>query len=99
MPDVPDFYCSHHSREAGEHLCGTAPNVTTWFLLEYSGRWERDAFRDSDLPAAVKEQLDAHLSAIPLSRIQFIRQQPRLAPEGIAFFVVQSCEAQAALYG
>jgi hypothetical protein len=92
------FFCSDYSRDAGEALFGTVTTTATWFLLEYNGRWERTAFESSDLPAPVKERLQAHLAAIPQSKIQVIRQNPRLAPEGIALFVARTTESDPALY-
>jgi len=98
MTDTPTLFCSYFSREAGEQLFGTATSVAVWFLLEYEGRWGPDAFADSDLPAPVKERLTAHLSAIPRSRLQLIRQKPHISPPGIAFFVALSRESHPALY-
>jgi hypothetical protein len=93
-----DERCSQISLDLGEQLFGTAPVVTTWFLLEYNGRWESKAFEDSALPENVKEWLAQQAAAIPDSRIQMIRQQPRLAPEGLAFYIVLSREANPTIY-
>lgn len=98
MTDTPSLVCSAYSLEAGEQLFGTATNVATWFLLEYDGRWEREAFDLSDIPAPVKEYLEQQAKAVPRPRIQTIRQKPCLAPEGIAFFVGLGRESSPAIY-
>jgi hypothetical protein len=96
---APDITCSAWSAQTAEQLFGTAPTVKTWFLLEYEGRWEPDAFENSDLPPAVKDHLLRHSLTVPQPRIQVIRQKPRLAPPGdIAFFVALSRDESPALY-
>jgi hypothetical protein len=92
------FFCADQSLSVGEKLFGTVSTVTTWFLLEYTGRWESKAFESSDLPAPVKERLNHHLAAVPQSRLQLIRQRPRTTPKGIAFYVGVAREIQPVLY-
>lgn len=91
------FFCSQLSRAANEQLAGSATHATIWFLLEYSGRWEPDAFPASDISPPVRQRLQAALEAHPDSRLQLIRQPGRTAA-GITFFVALSCEAYATLY-
>lgn len=91
-----DFFCSAVSLERGEQLFGTATRVDTWLLLEYNRPWKRDAFPESDLPDAVKAHLSQAASALPNSRIQFIRQQPN--PPGVALFVAVTREREPVLY-
>ncbi len=79
--------CAAFSMESGESLFGTVKPVQVWLLLEFNGRWNSEAFDDSDLPEAVKTRLTTWLVTIPQSRILLIRQKPRLAPEGIQFYV------------
>jgi hypothetical protein len=93
-----ETFCSTLSRASGEPLFGTATQAEVWFLLEYDAVWERKAFESSTLPPAIKERLAAQVSAIPQARVQVIRQSPRRAPEGIAFFVALTSERDPALY-
>jgi hypothetical protein len=67
-------------------------------LLEFDGRWEPEALKDSAIPATAQNHLQNALESIPQSQVLLIRQQPRLAPEGIAFFVVIGREVNPALY-
>lgn len=97
MADSAAVTCSAFSHETGEQLYGTSAHVAVWFLLEYEGRWESEAFEHAGLPAPVKEALARQAAAIPHSRIQLIRQKPRLAPEGIAFFVILGRENHPAM--
>lgn len=91
-------YCADQSWQAGEQLFGTVSTVMTWFLLEYNGRWERKAFESSNIPDPVKERLNHHLNTIPGSRLQLLRQFPRLAPDGIAFYIGLARETDPVLY-
>lgn len=93
-----DIHCADVSREMGENLYGTAPAVRTWLLLEYDQPWEAKAVTQNDLPPAVQARLNAHLDAIPESRLLLIRQQPRTDTPGLAFFVVRACADDPALY-
>jgi hypothetical protein len=90
--------CSIYSRDAGEQLFGSAKQVSAYFLLEFDGRWEAEAFQDSAIHPPVKHWLQAALDAIPRSTVQLIRQQPRLAPAGIAFYAALIRESGPALY-
>jgi len=92
------FYCSDRALQGEEPLPGTAPVVTTWFLLEYSGRWEPEAFKDSALADPIKTHLSSLLDSIPRSRIQMIRQQSRPTSEGVALYIVLSREVHPVLY-
>lgn len=92
MTGPVELHCSHTSREADEQLFGTASTATTWLLLEYDGRWGRKAYEQSDLPAPVKDWLAHQEKTLPGARVQVIRQNPRLAPDGIAFYVALARE-------
>jgi hypothetical protein len=96
MNDV-DF-CSTHSLEVGEQLFGSTKQVSAYFLLEFDGRWEAEAFRDSAVRPPVKHWLQAALDVIPRAKVQLIRQQPRLAPAGIAFYAALVREVNPVLY-
>jgi hypothetical protein len=95
---MTDMFCSTHSAQAGEQLFGSAKPITTYFLLEFDGRWELEAFKDSAIPAPVKGWLQTALDTIPRSQALLIRQQPRRAPEGNAFFVALVRESNPVLY-
>lgn len=92
------FYCAVVSRAAGEPLTGTAPHITTWFLLEYPGRWQPRAANDNNLPEPVKARLDSYLRFIPRARLLLIRQRPRLASPGLRLFVALTHADRPALY-
>ncbi len=92
MSGPVEMRCSVTSRETDEQLFGTAATATTWLMLEYDGRWERKAYEQSDLPDAVIAWLARQEAALPDARVQLIRQNPRLAPDGIAFFVALARE-------
>lgn len=93
-----DFYCSAVSRDVGEPLTATAPHITTWFLLEYPGRWASRAAKDNELPEPVKSRLDSYLRYIPQSRLLLIRQRPRVATPGLRFFVALTHADRQTLY-
>ncbi len=93
MSEPEPLRCSQTSQAADEQLFGTATVAATWLLLEFDGRWGREAFEECDLPPAVRAWLQGQLEALPGARIQMLRQNPRLAPEGIAFYVAQAREA------
>lgn len=93
----PDFYCCEYSERAGEQLFGTATRVNVWLALEYTRPWSGDAFATSDIPELVKQTLNGHLAAIPLSRLQLIRQ-PAPTAANITFFVAVSRETNPVLY-
>lgn len=91
-------FCADFSRNKDEQLFGTVKPSATWFLLEYDARWEPHAFRESAVPDAVKRHLLALVDSDSTTRVQVIRQKPRLAPEGIAFYVALARETGPVLY-
>ncbi len=93
-----DVLCSTLSLQAGELLFGSAKQISVWFLLEFDGRWESEAFKDSLLPAPVRAFLQQALNTIPHSQVLLIRQQPRVAPPGNTLFVALPREKKPALY-
>jgi hypothetical protein len=95
---MSEITCSAYTRDVGERLFGSAKQVTVWFLLEFDGRWEPEAFRDSSLPAPIRSRLQAALDTIPQSQALLIRQQPHVVPDGTAFFVALARESGPALY-
>lgn len=70
-------FCSRYALGVDEPLAATAPRADIWMALEYTGRWGRRAFEESDLDQAVKTHLEAFGKATPHARIQFIKQAGR----------------------
>lgn len=93
-----NWFCSVLAREAGEPVIGTATRVDGWFLLEYTGAWNRNAFDNSELPVSVKEHVAAARKAVPNTRIELIKQEGRQPAGDIAFFVALSRESDPVLY-
>jgi len=90
--------CSVTSHAAGEQLFGSMKPHPAWFLLEYDGRWEPDAFEQSDLPAPVKTRLGEFVESAGAHPL-LIRQKPRRVDHaGLAFFVALTREQDPALY-
>lgn len=88
--------CSLDSLEAEEEMFGTATTVETWFVLEYSGRWSGDAFRDSRIPDAVKPSVNGYLETMPNSRLQLVKKQEQ-DRDGIKLFIARSGEKEPSL--
>ncbi len=90
--------CSVTSFTAGEQVFGSMKPHPIWFLLEYEGRWESDAFENSDLPAPVKTRLVEQMDSVR-AHLLVIRQKPRVVDyAGITFFVALTREHDPALY-
>ncbi len=83
--------CSLDSLESDEELYGTATTVETWLVLEYSGRWSGDAFRDSRIPDEVKAGIKRYLETFPNSRLQLVKKEKR-SGDGIKLFIAHSRE-------
>lgn len=98
MTDITELACALASREADEPMFGTAKPTAVWLLLEFEGRWQPEALDDSDLPEPVKTRLQTYRDSIPQTRVLLIRQKPRVAPPGIAFYVGLGREHDPALY-
>jgi hypothetical protein len=82
-----DFCSVFSAVEAAEPLLATATRADVWLSLEYTGRWGRRAFPESDLSAAIKEHITAFEEATPNVRVQFIRRTGNYIPDPIHFFV------------
>jgi hypothetical protein len=91
-------YCSTLSREAEVQLYGTATRVDVWLLLEHTGAWGRDAFKESDLPDVVKAHINRALGEIPGARHQLIKQDPPYELPRITFSVAICRDEDPALY-
>ncbi|MCC7130557.1 MAG: hypothetical protein B6D39_08385 [Anaerolineae bacterium UTCFX2] len=68
------LYCSDLSLQAGEPLIGSATPTARYVLLEYTGAWGAKALNESDLPEAVKRQIDSFVKGDPLAKALLIRQ-------------------------
>lgn len=91
------YFCSRLSVESGEAVFGTASRADVWFLLEYTDSWDAQILPNSKLPDAVKAHLSNHLSAVPRSRLQFIKREMKPATK-LAFYVAVSSELNPLLY-
>jgi hypothetical protein len=69
--------CSELSLANAEPLAATASRVDNWILVEYRGLWNRDLLAGSILSDALKEHLRAQLTAVPRSRLLFVRRPDR----------------------
>ena len=90
--------CSNASLEAAEGLFGTASRVDTYFLLEYSGVWEANAFEQSSLPEAVKSRLGLLLKNLPFTKLLLVKRTASHPGSGITFWVVSVRESNPVLY-
>jgi hypothetical protein len=88
-------WCADYSRAAEEQLCGTAKPVDLWFLVEYRGRWEREA--EATLPQSVHGYLATLQFSFPRLRIALIRK-PERNTGPLAVFVAFSRETGSRLY-
>ena len=87
------FYCSELSRAAAEKTFGTASTGGVWLLLEYAGAWGTKVLQESALAPEVKAFFTQTLSAIPKSRILFIKRG-RTGGDTVSFFVVRCRERE-----
>jgi hypothetical protein len=95
MATGPRPFCADTSRHAGEPLGATASRVDHWLLVEYQGRWARDAVRGSLIPAEAKEHLREALARLPHGRLLFIRRPDRREADERHVYVVRSGGARA----
>jgi len=73
--------CARLSLEAGEPLCGTAPHVRVWVMIEYDAPWESDAVAHVPLPRRVRpavEELAGRSGGG--ARLQLIKRPPASEP-------------------
>jgi len=89
--------CSESSSLSNEHLYGTAPRVDNWFLLEYTGHWEKDALEKSLIPEEVKSELNNFLKSFKNSRIQLIKKDDNKT-DVINFYYIKSVESEPKSY-
>jgi hypothetical protein len=94
-----DFFCSQLARTCEEQIAGTATEmVTAWLALEAPEAWGAKAVPESNLSAAVKEQLEQWQREVTGTRVQLIKQGPTFATDGILFFVGLAAEGNSQLY-
>lgn len=87
------FFCSQLSRDAAEKTFGTASTGGVWLLLEYAGAWGPKVLQESALAPEVKAFFNQTFSAIPKSRILFIKRG-RMGGDTVSFFVVRCRERE-----
>ncbi len=73
------YRCSVAGLDRGESLAGTASTVRSYLLVENPGPWGVEALRDSRLPRAVKDGLQAATARAKV-RPLLIRRYHRRAP-------------------
>src|SRR5439155_8117704 len=77
-------FCSEVSLQNAEPLAATASRVDHWLLVEYRGRWSRDAVAGSALSDEVKEHLRAQAAARSFTKLLFVRRTQRRGRPGLA---------------
>ncbi len=92
---MDDLFCSVVSQELDEPIYGQAISADVWFLLEYNRPWGAKATAENDLPPQVKVWLDGLATAVPNSRLQFVRQLP---DRELTFFVAVVDKTEPRLY-
>ena len=85
------YFCSAQSRFNCENMCGTAPKVKSWLLVEYPGVWRRDAIQESELPPGVRQRL------LEKGRCLLIRQAHDVPPS-ISCFKVSVTERSSEMW-
>lgn len=101
MPTNEILFCSECSVAVGESPVGTAPRVDVWLLLEHNANWGAKALPASNLDAAVKQQIETWIDALPNARFQFIkrgRNARRDESNGHHFYIARSDERQPTLH-
>jgi hypothetical protein len=69
-----DFQCAIDSTSRDEQLVGTASYVTHWLLIEYPGRWGKNALDESSLSDEVKTYAARFSQAHPASKVLLIKR-------------------------
>jgi hypothetical protein len=92
----PDHYfCSEGSRQSGESMLGTAPQATTWMLLEHNAIFGEKALEESTIPEKVKTHINQSLTEIPQSKLLLIRRS--IPTDKITFYIAKN-DPSARLY-
>ncbi len=76
-PKDTDFFCSIQSREIDEPLLGSAPTAQIWMMLEYEGKWNKKAFKESGLSEEIKSKFNEEVKAIDKTRLLLIKQKKK----------------------
>jgi len=71
-------------------MIGSAPQVSTWILLEYGALWGEKALAQSDLPPALKEKLNLFTQTLPDSKFLFIKSNKTPKPQSLSLYIVKS---------
>jgi hypothetical protein len=86
----PRLFCSDAARLRGDDNTATTARTDVWFVVEFPGTWGRSPLFDAALPPPVRAALQHALSAVPRSRVLFIRRRVDPAPEGCRVYVARS---------
>ncbi len=89
--------CSLASLQAGEQLCGTAPLVRTWLLLELNEPLTANALVENHLPEPVRSYLNEQQKSLPGSRLLLIQRSRKRRASGVKFFIGSSAESDPVL--
>ena len=84
--------CSELSLQAGEQMPGTAPQVHSFLLIEYSGAWGPKAFEESSITEEVKSHISQAAAAIPKCKVLLVRRHPLPPGAPIHFFAVNASQ-------
>lgn len=88
---APRFFCADASRLRREPLCGTAPRVDTWLIIEHPAAWSAKGFPDDRFTPEIREHLARLRRRIPRSRMLLIRRSHVPRPP-LSLFVAQVAE-------
>jgi len=87
MNKSEEQFCSVLSAAAGEPLIGSAGKANVFFLLEYNGAWDSQAFEKSAIPETIKQKLSGFAKSLPSAKVLLIKQSSRPQPNPIHFYV------------
>ena len=96
-PD-PRPLCAEVAAAADEPLVATASRVEHWLLVEYAGYWPYDPLEASIFAGRLRPHLEAHLAALPHSRLLLVKQPGRLAPTRVRIFYGSTRERGSRFY-
>ncbi len=96
------IYCSEAARAAAAPLQGSAIHVDLWLGVEYPRAWKAKALQDNDLPAPVRQALDALPAAVAQAagrrlRVQFIKQAASSDAAGLRLLLADCAEGNVRL--
>ena len=78
--------CATISDDNAEPLFATASRIDHWLVVEYRGQWGRKPLSASTLTESVKRHVREQLTAVPRSRLLFVRRAARRLHPGLAVY-------------